>query len=636
MKVFKIPSVFMAIDKISGPVKKMFGAISAALKRTEEDVARFERRWRSIGETSKKVARKSAIVGLALAAPLIVAARDAINFEDRMADVAKTTGLVGAELDKFGKDLLIMSPDTRTPIEELQKIAAIGGQMGVAKNELLAFTDATNKFNVALGSDFGGGVEEAAKAISGLKVLFKETRNMEVGDAITRAGSAINALSAKGVNVPEVTEFVARIGQLPDAIKPSIQATTALGAVMNKAGITAEIASRGMGDILLTGAQNLPKFAKVMGMTTVAANELINTKPEMFLARFAESLKGMDAVKLAKTLKSLKVMDTGAVKVVGALGSSMEMLAGPGGFLTIANDEFARGTSLLNEYNVKNNTTKAGLEKVMNNFKAISITIGTELLPVIGDLMKDFAPVLKSFLEWTRNNPGTIKTVLKLVMAISALSFIVSGVATIMAGYAQVMLLVSQWTNVVTAAQWLWNAAMTANPIGLVIVAIAALIALIVVAVKYYDKWGAAVLFLIGPLGWIVSLVKMFARNWKMIQDANGFIGTLKAIGKILADVLLYPMQQVAEIIASLTGADWAASAAADIEAFRKEMGVNVDRPVNTKATEAEVSRSIEEKKQTVGITINDRTGSAQVDNGNQLLIPVKLSTTLGGGLYGR
>ena len=40
------------------------------------------------------------------------------------------------------------------------------------------------------------------------------------------------------------------------------------------------------------------------------------------------------------------------------------------------------------------------------------------------------------------------------------------------------------WTGVVTAAQWAWNAALTANPIGIVVVAIAALVAAFIIAYK--------------------------------------------------------------------------------------------------------------------------------------------------------
>jgi len=47
-------------------------------------------------------------------------------------------------------------------------------------------------------------------------------------------------------------------------------------------------------------------------------------------------------------------------------------------------------------------------------------------------------------------------------------------------------------TGVVTAAQWAWNAAMSANPIGLIIIAIAALVAGIVWLVLNWDKVKAA------------------------------------------------------------------------------------------------------------------------------------------------
>ena len=61
--------------------------------------------------------------------------------------------------------------------------------------------------------------------------------------------------------------------------------------------------------------------------------------------------------------------------------------------------------------------------------------------------------------------------------------------------------LMSVWTGIVTVAQWAWNAAMTANPIGIVIVAIAALVAIVAVAIKHYNKWGAALLQFLGPIG---------------------------------------------------------------------------------------------------------------------------------------
>lgn len=633
MKQFTIPSVFTAIDKFTAPVKKMTNSLVAFTKRSAEEVARFERHYRKLGDTAWKVAKQSFIVGSFIAAPLIVAANDAIKFEDRMADVAKTTGLAGKELTAFGQDLLQMAPDTRTSIEELQQIAAIGGQMHVAQNELLGFTDSVNKFNVALGSDFSGGVEGAAKAISGLKILFKETRDMRIDEAITKTGSAINALSAQGVQVPEVTEFISRVGQLPDAIKPSIQDVAALGAVFNKAGITAEIASRAVGDVLLTAAANLPKFAKQMGMTNEAAKNLINTDPAKFLARFSESLKGMDAVKLSATLKSLKLMDSGSIKVVGALGSSTKQLAD---FQKIANDEFAAGTSLLNEYNVKNNTTKAQLEKAQNNFKALSIIIGTELLPVITSLLIEITPVIKGFATWAKENPGTVKTILLLAVAMSALSYVVAIVSTAVRVWSGIMLIWNNVTKVVTAAQWLWNAAMTANPIGLIIVGIAALIGFVALVIAKWDEWGAAISLFMGPLGFVISLIQSFRRNWDMIVQAfktGGILGAIKAIGITLLDAVLMPLQQIVGLIANVTGAEWAKNAVAGIEAFRAGLGIDVKGDGESQATAdnpkvVQATTNMDIQKQNVQIDINDKTGRADVKSDNDL-VPIRLGSTV-------
>jgi TP901 family phage tail tape measure protein len=63
-------------------------------------------------------------------------------------------------------------------------------------------------------------------------------------------------------------------------------------------------------------------------------------------------------------------------------------------------------------------------------------------------------------------------------------------------------------TGVATAAQWAYNAAMSANPIGLVILGIAALIAIIVLVVTHWDQVSAA---LGAAWGWILQVVQAHA-----------------------------------------------------------------------------------------------------------------------------
>jgi TP901 family phage tail tape measure protein len=80
--------------------------------------------------------------------------------------------------------------------------------------------------------------------------------------------------------------------------------------------------------------------------------------------------------------------------------------------------------------------------------------------------------------------------------------------------------------GVVTAAQWLWNVAMDANPIGLIIMAIVGLIAIIVlIATKttfFQDVWKGAVAVIGAAWNWLWNSV---------IKPVGDFIGT--AIGVI-------------------------------------------------------------------------------------------------------
>jgi phage-related protein len=82
-------------------------------------------------------------------------------------------------------------------------------------------------------------------------------------------------------------------------------------------------------------------------------------------------------------------------------------------------------------------------------------------------------------------------------------------------------------TGIATAAQWLWNAALTANPIGLVIAAIVGIVAALVLA---YNKVGwfkafvdAAFRGISAVVGWVVNFIR---NNWQtLLAILTGPIG---------------------------------------------------------------------------------------------------------------
>tara|TARA_R110002051_G_scaffold240168_1_gene300754 strand:+ start:46 stop:2163 length:2118 start_codon:yes stop_codon:yes gene_type:complete len=82
--------------------------------------------------------------------------------------------------------------------------------------------------------------------------------------------------------------------------------------------------------------------------------------------------------------------------------------------------------------------------------------------------------------------------------------------------------------KIVTASQWLLNVAMNANPIGLIVLGIAALIAGIVLAVKHIDtiiesfkEWRKYLLLLLGPIGWIILAINLMQETEETLEESR-------------------------------------------------------------------------------------------------------------------
>lgn len=95
--------------------------------------------------------------------------------------------------------------------------------------------------------------------------------------------------------------------------------------------------------------------------------------------------------------------------------------------------------------------------------------------------------------------------------------------------------------GLVTAAQWAWNAAQFASPTTWIVAGIVALIAVVVLLVKHWDKVKKA-----GAAAW--GWIKTAASNtWDFLKKIPGWIG--QAFAKI-ADVISWPYRKAFNLIA--------------------------------------------------------------------------------------
>jgi small-conductance mechanosensitive channel len=95
--------------------------------------------------------------------------------------------------------------------------------------------------------------------------------------------------------------------------------------------------------------------------------------------------------------------------------------------------------------------------------------------------------------------------------------------------------------GLVTAAQWAWDAAMDANPIGLIVIAVGALIGIIVLLVKHWD-WVKKV----GRAAWHGIEIAAEA-TWHFLQKIPGWIG--KAF-KAVVSAITWPFRTAFNLVA--------------------------------------------------------------------------------------
>lgn len=359
---------------------------------------------------------KGAIIAFLASITVDRAIDDFAALEDKYADVMKTTGMTRDEVVKLNDEFKKI--DTRTFRDGLNDMAEEAGRIGIAKDEVLDFVKAMDISNVALGDSFEGGASEIANTLGKLKFLFKETQDMGVEKAYLSIGSAINELGANGVaSETNIANFTTRMGSLPEALKPSISSTLALGAAFEESGIEAEIASRGYGIFISRASTKSGEFAKVMGITKKEVEDLINTNPLEFFLKFSEGMKGMSATEVSKTLNSLKVNADGVNKIIGAAASNTDRFRE---LIDLSNKSFADGTSVINEFNIKNETFAADLDKSKKVLQDYIYELGERLAPYMKEGIQLGGSAIKVLGVLTGFLFNNAKVILTVVAAIGA------------------------------------------------------------------------------------------------------------------------------------------------------------------------------------------------------------------------
>lgn len=302
------------------------------------------------------------------------------KLSDSYADVMKFTGLTRQETEKLSSDF--KSFNTRTPRSELLDLAKVAGRIGIeGANNIKEFVREANQINVALGEDLG---EDAVLQIGKIASAF-DTSMLKIGSAINTAGQNSKAQEQY------LVDFTARMQGTGVTAGISADEIIGYGAVLDSLGQRVEMSGTALNNFFIDFVKDTEKFGKAAGMANGELSKLVGEEGtnEGFIA-FMEALKATNPEKdkFLKKLEELGINGARGAQVFLALSNNLDEVRR---MQALSNDAFEKGTSITEEYNIRNENLAANLEKVQQWLNRLFVN---------STLMKQAERWVNLFAEW--------------------------------------------------------------------------------------------------------------------------------------------------------------------------------------------------------------------------------------------
>jgi hypothetical protein len=186
--------------------------------------------------------------------------------------------------------------------------------------------------------------------------------------------------------------------------------------------------------------------------------------------------------------------------------------------------------------------------KMQVSIAELQESIGYALIPALEALLPSVVAVVNVIGGHTNVIVGFAVAVAGLSAAVLVANFALKVAAVVTKVYGFAVKTMAGETKLAAAAQWLWNAALTANPIGLVVVALAALAVGIVIAYRHSATFRSIV-------NSAFSAVAATARTaWSAISAVGSMIRSLAGLGGALRSGLVSAMNAIAGAIQTVVG----------------------------------------------------------------------------------
>ena len=453
-----------------------------------------------------------------------------IEFESAFAGVKKTVDATDEEFEQFESGLRAISTQMPTTASELSAIAEAAGQLGIKNENLLSFTETMANLGVATNMSS----DEAATALARLaNITGMNQQNFD------RLGSSIGALGNNfATTESEVTQMAlnisaagSQVGMTEADILGVAAALSSLGLEAQGGGTAISRAIIMMANACETGSSELEYFAKAAGISTAEFQKYFAEDATGALTAFISGLGNLQDESALKFLDDMGISETRLRDALLRASNANDLFTNA---IKTSNEAWNENSALTNEAQQRYATTESKVQILKNTFSEMGLTLYDKvqeplqnaasklteffsrssesgalkdaldklsesagiLIEGISEMVVNLLPPLMNVISWLIQNSGFLLVALggivSAMLAVKAANFAsaIGDAFTQMKSFGskildvasnldfmqikEIALTVAQ--GAVTAAQWLMNAAMSANPIGLIIAAIGALV----------------------------------------------------------------------------------------------------------------------------------------------------------------
>lgn len=520
---------FMLEDGFSGPSKKIkenFDGLDKTVTKSTSNISK------NMGGISKDIG------GLAIGTVLVAGFTSAINqsakLSDELADVTKTTGITGQSLQDLRNEL--ESIDTRTSLSGLLGIATAGGSLGVAQEDIGGFTKAIDKLNVALGDQFSS-PEDLARGIAQLSNNLKDINSGSLENDLLSVGNVLNFMGANAkATESTIFDITNRLVGLQSSANLSSAQIFGISTAMAETGLSSEVLGSNISLAMGRMLSNTDKFADAIGVSRESFKELANKDSLAAFDMVAKKIKEQNplATDFNEKLKSLGL--------TGALMSNVfiqyaENIDNVKNRINQAGEALGNTDSIMGEFNAKNQTLQAVLDKGGKKLMSVFVSLGDALAPVVKMVINLTIPLLSFFAKMAKSSVGQF-----LIVVAGGIVAVVGGMAALGSVMSFVTPALAVFGTTLSAAIW---------PVTLIV---AAIVLFVFVAKKAWGMitegnekmvvWGNIILGLLGPVGMVISLVANLTRGFSEFNKVSeggelkgGFIGFLTKVAGVLTGV---------------------------------------------------------------------------------------------------